>query len=69
MAKGGSGDVLAGIITSLIGQGIPAERAAYTAVWLHGTAGDLAAGTFGEYSMTPTDMLCTLKSAICEVQK
>ncbi len=69
MAKGGSGDVLSGIITSLIGQGIPCDRAAYTAVWLHGAAGDLAAKTYGEYSMTPTDMLCTLKSVICEVQK
>ena len=69
MAKGGSGDVLAGIITSLIGQGIPCDEAAYTAVWLHGTAGDKAAKTYGEYSMTPTDMLCTLKSVICEVQK
>lgn len=69
MAKGGSGDVLAGIITSLIGQGIPPEVAAYTAVWLHGRAGDIAAEKYGEYSMTPTDMLCTLKSAICEVHK
>ena len=69
MAKGGSGDVLSGIITSLIGQGIPVDQAAYTAVWLHGAAGDKAAKTYGEYSMTPTDMLCTLKSVICEVQK
>ncbi|MBQ7120416.1 MAG: NAD(P)H-hydrate dehydratase [Oscillospiraceae bacterium] len=69
MAKGGSGDVLAGIITSLIGQGIPCDVAAYTAVWLHGRAGDIAAEKYGEYSMTPTDMLCTLKSAICEVHK
>ncbi len=69
MAKGGSGDVLAGIITSLIGQGIPPETAAYTAVWLHGRAGDIASEKYGEYSMTPTDMLCTLKSAICEVHK
>lgn len=67
MAKGGSGDVLAGIITSLIGQGIPPHIAAYTAVWLHGRAGDIAAEKHGEYSMTPTDMLCALKSAICEV--
>ena len=67
MAKGGSGDILAGIITSLIGQGIPAKTAAYTAVWLHGRAGDIAAEKYGEYSMTPTDMLCTLKSAIREV--
>lgn len=35
--------VNAGIITSLIGQGIPPLRAAYTGVWLHGAAGDLAA--------------------------
>ena len=69
MAKGGSGDVLAGIITSLIGQGIPTDVAAYTAVWLHGRAGDIAAEKYGEYSMTPTDMLCTLKSAMCEVCK
>lgn len=69
MAKGGSGDVLAGIITSLIGQGIPPIRAAYTGVWLHGAAGDLAAETYGEYSMTPTDMLCTLKSVIKKVRQ
>ncbi len=69
MAKGGSGDVLTGIITSLIGQGIPPVRAAYTGVWLHGAAGDLAAETFGEYSMTPTDMLCTLKSVMKKVQQ
>lgn len=69
MAKGGSGDVLAGIITSLIGQGIPPIRAAYTGVWLHGAAGDLAAGIYGEYSMTPTDMLCTLKSVMKKVRQ
>ena len=69
MAKGGSGDILAGIITSLIGQGIPPIRAAYTGVWLHGAAGDLAASNYGEYSMTPTDMLCTLKSVIKKVRQ
>lgn len=69
MAKGGSGDVLAGIITSLIGQGIPPKEAAYIGVWLHGAAGDRSAEAFGEYSMTPTDMLGCLKSTICEVQK
>ena len=68
MAKGGSGDILAGIITSLIGQGIPEICAAYTGVWLHGMAGDLAAEKYGEYGMTPTDMLCNLKSVIRQVQ-
>lgn len=69
MAKGGSGDILAGIITSLIGQGIPASCAAYIGVWLHGAAGDLAAKLYGEYAMTPTDMLSTLKSVVKEVEK
>lgn len=69
MAKGGSGDILAGVITSLIGQGIPTKEAAYTGVWLHGASGDLAAKTYGEYSMTPSDMLESLKSVVCEVSK
>ncbi len=68
MAKGGSGDVLAGIITSLLGQGISPLRASYTAVWLHGAAGDLAAESFGEYAMTPSDMLTSLKSVIKGVE-
>lgn len=67
MAKGGSGDVLAGIIVSLLGQGIQPDVAAYTGVWLHGAAGDLAAKNFGEYSATPTDLLKSLKTVICEV--
>jgi len=57
MAKGGSGDVLAGMLVSLCGQGIPAAQAACAAAWLHGKAGDLAANELGEYGMTPSDML------------
>ena len=57
MAKGGSGDVLAGIILSLLGQGCEAFAACCAAVWLHGRAGDLAAADKGERSMTPTDLL------------
>lgn len=66
MAKGGSGDVLAGVISSLIGQGIAPEQAAYIGVWLHGRAGDLSSEKFGEYGMTPTDMLSDIKFAIKE---
>ena len=43
MAKGGSGDVLTGMITSLLAQGYLAEEAAIIGVYLHGKAGDLAA--------------------------
>ena len=60
MAKGGSGDVLAGMLVSLCGQGIDAIPAACTAAWLHGRAGDLAANALSEYGMTPSDMLTQL---------
>ena len=64
MAKGGSGDVLAGMILSLLGQGIDPKRAIPSAVWLHGRAGDLAAEDLGEYGMTPTDLLERIPHAI-----
>lgn len=57
MAVGGSGDVLAGIITSLLGQGIAPLEAAACAAWLHGAAGDRCAAEIGQYGMLPTDML------------
>lgn len=56
MAKGGSGDVLAGIIASLIAQNIPSFKAAATGVWLHATAGDMAADAFSKTSMLPSDI-------------
>lgn len=64
MAKGGSGDVLSGMILSLLGQGAGAFEAACAAVWLHGRAGDLAAQEKGEYSMTPSDLLEQISAAI-----
>ena len=57
MAVGGSGDVLAGIIVSLLGQGIAPLEAASAGAWLHGAAGDLCAEELGQYGMLPTDML------------
>ncbi len=57
MAVGGSGDVLAGILVSLLGQGLEPLEAAACAAWLHGKAGDLCAGELGEYGMLPTDLL------------
>ncbi len=60
MAVGGSGDVLAGILTSLLGQGLDALEGAACAAWLHGRAGDLCAGELGQYGMLPTDMLAAL---------
>lgn len=60
MAVGGSGDLLAGMIVSLLGQGITPLEAAACAAWLHGAAGDLCTQKLGQYAMLPTDMLETL---------
>ena len=60
MATGGSGDVLAGIIVSLLGQGMEPLTAAACGAWLHGSAGDLCAEQIGEYGMLPQDMLNVL---------
>ena len=57
LATGGSGDVLAGMIVSLLGQHIMPLEAAAAAAWLHGAAADLAAEKLGEYGMVPEDLL------------
>lgn len=57
MAVGGSGDVLAGMIVSLLGQGLQPLHAAACAAFLHGAAGDVCAKQIGQYGMLPSDML------------
>lgn len=68
MAKGGSGDILAGMILSLIGQGAGAAEAAACAVWLHGRAGDLARDELTAYAMTPSDLLGRLPAAFKKLE-
>ena len=60
MAVGGSGDVLSGVIVSLLGQKLQPLQAAAAAAWLHGAAGDICAQQTGQYGMLPTDMLQVL---------
>ena len=60
MAVGGSGDVLAGIITALLGQEITPLEAAACGAWLHGAAGDICAAEIGQYGMLPTDLVNVL---------
>ena len=60
MATGGSGDVLAGILLALLGQGVAPAEAAAAAAWLHGAVGDSCAEAWGEYGMTPTDIIANL---------
>ena len=69
MAKGGSGDVLAGMLVSLLGQGMDAFDACCAAVYLHGLAGDLAAADKGRRGMTPTDLLEQIPYAIKETEQ
>ncbi len=57
MATGGSGDVLAGMIVSLLGQGLSPTKAAAAGAYFHGLAGDRAALRLGEYGLLPSDMI------------
>ncbi len=60
MAKGGSGDVLTGLIGGLMAQGLDALDAACAGVYIHGMAGDTVASHLGERGMTARDILQTL---------
>lgn len=57
MAKGGSGDVLLGVITALLAQQYTPEEAAIMGVWIHGRAGDLAAEKYSKEAMLATDII------------
>jgi len=57
LAKGGSGDILTGIITSLLAQKYSEEEAAILGVWLHGKAADFAAEKYSKEAMQPTDVI------------
>ena len=63
MATAGSGDVLTGVITSLLGQGLSIWNAARLGVWIHGTAGDIAADQVGQIGMTSVEIADALAAA------
>lgn len=69
MAKGGSGDVLGGMILSFLGQGMKPLDAAALAVWIHGAAGDLCREQLGEYGMLPGDLAEKIPQTILRLQK
>lgn len=66
MAKGGSGDVLAGMAASLLAQGVSPYEAAVAASYLHGKAGDLCAKKYGRRAMLPTDLIESLPLVFLE---
>ncbi len=67
MATGGSGDVLTGMILSLLAQGYEPEDAAKLGVYLHGLAGDIAALDIGEISLLPGDIIEAIPDAYQEL--
>lgn len=67
LAKGGSGDVLTGLIASLLAQGADAADAAACGVWLHARAGDLLAARATAYCVTPEDVAMGLAAAFSEL--
>jgi NAD(P)H-hydrate epimerase len=68
MATGGSGDVLTGILTSLLAQGYSAEDAALLGVYLHGLAGDFAANRRSQEAMVASDITEQLGEAFKSIQ-
>jgi NAD(P)H-hydrate epimerase len=69
MASGGSGDVLTGMITSLLGQGYKPELAAVLGVYMHGLAGDLAAQHTGEEALIASDIIESISLAFKNIRK
>jgi NAD(P)H-hydrate epimerase len=69
MAKGGSGDVLTGMIASLLGQGLNPFNASILGVYMHGLAGDIAAAEKGEYSLVASDIIESLPSAFRQLNE
>jgi NAD(P)H-hydrate epimerase len=68
MATAGSGDVLTGVITALVGQGLSCFDAAVLGVYIHGLAGDIAAEKRGQISLIATDIADALGDAFKTVR-
>ncbi|WP_353145245.1 NAD(P)H-hydrate dehydratase [Chryseobacterium sp.] len=67
LAKGGSGDILTGILTSLLAQGYSEEEACILGVWLHGKAADIASEKHSKESMLPTEVIDELGAVFKEL--
>ena len=69
LATGGTGDVLSGVIVSLLAQGLHPPDAAAVGVWLHGTAGETVAGRLGQAGLAASDLLDALPLAISDLRR
>ncbi len=68
MATAGAGDVLTGLLASLVGQGLPSMEAACVAAFLHGRAGDLAVQERGEPLLRAGDLITALPAALASLK-
>lgn len=69
MATGGSGDILTGIVSSLLGQGYSSKEALIMGVYIHGRAADIAVKTIGTYSLLPSDTINYLADALIALEQ
>ena len=69
MATGGMGDVLTGVVASLLGQGYPPFDACRLGAFVHGLAADLLVGRLGYQGMNATDVQEALPEALCRLAK
>jgi len=69
MAKGGSGDVLTGMVAAMLAQSYSPPEAARLAVFLHGLAGDIAAELFSAEAMLPTDLIGCIGKAFAKLKE
>ena len=69
LARGGSGDILAGMIAGLAAQGLPPLDAAVCGVWLHGAAADQCAKRLGQYGMLPHDLFADLGALFAAAER
>jgi len=67
LAKGGTGDILTGLLTGLLAQGFDSLDAALVGVYVHGLAGDITAGNLGERAMTAYDVITNFSKAFASL--
>nr|HQU28877.1 NAD(P)H-hydrate dehydratase [Nitrospirales bacterium] len=63
----GMGDVLTGMITGLLAQGVPAWEAAQAGVYIHGLAGDVAAAVIGQTGLIASDVISAIPQALLAI--
>ena len=69
LATGGTGDVLSGVIVSLLAQGLTPANAAAVGVYLHGAAGEAVTGRIGQAGLAASDLLDEIPRAIAPLRR